>query len=395
MNSTGDFVTPNCTNPNTEFLPQYLARVIVGYTLFFIAIVGNVLTLIPLVANIKRMPIYSYIINLCASNIVFAFFIMFQDATWHMTVQWYFGNIPCKMCQYLKQFSMSWNSFAVFVVGLERTISLLKPMAVNSHSKRAVMLIVPSIVLAFIGCLPSAWIFKLYDGPVCQLARFRQCVDFTSNVTVEFRNAYHLFFVAFQFIVPTIGTIICYGLLIREVTSMVRNEETTRGRPNGGRKSTTSVKRAKKKLELMAIYIVTTFLACYTVYYISQLIQNRMKEHEKIQYSFLNVLQFSTLYLAPAIYPVIFGLMLKDVRAFLKQIKEAIFPIYQQQKKLDDSPRMHTMQTMATSITSRDGTPVGTPDPLRRGMVENRSEVSITRHLLSPAPPESPTPDRH
>ena len=51
-------VTPNCTNPNTEFLPQYLARVIVGYTLFFIAIVGNVLTLIPLVANIKRMPIY-------------------------------------------------------------------------------------------------------------------------------------------------------------------------------------------------------------------------------------------------------------------------------------------------------------------------------------------------
>ena len=51
-------MTPNCTNPNTEFLPQYLARVIVGYTLFFIAIVGNVLTLIPLVANIKRMPIY-------------------------------------------------------------------------------------------------------------------------------------------------------------------------------------------------------------------------------------------------------------------------------------------------------------------------------------------------
>ena len=110
----------------------------------------------------------------------------------------------------------------------------------------------------------------------------------------------------------------------------------------------------------MAIYIVTTFLACYTVYYISQLIQNRMKEHEKvrfnvdyrfitsfqIQYSFLNGLQFSTLYMAPAIYPVIFGLMLKDVRAFLKQIKEAIFPIYQQQKKFDDSPKMHTMHTM-------------------------------------------------
>ena len=50
----------------------------------------------------------------------------------------------------------------------------------------------------------------------------------------------------------------------------------------GQRKSVTSVKKAKKKLEYMAIYIVTTFLACYTVYYISQLITNRMKEAEKV-----------------------------------------------------------------------------------------------------------------
>ena len=52
---------------------------------------------------------------------------------------------------------------------------------------------------------------------------------------------------------------------------------------NRGRKSVTSVKKAKKKLEYMAIYIVTTFLACYTVYYISQLITNRMKEADKVR----------------------------------------------------------------------------------------------------------------
>lgn len=177
MNVTSDtstiFVTPNCTNPNTEFLLEYLARVIIGYTLWTIAIIGNVITLIPLVTNIKRMPIYSYIINLCASNIFFSFFVMFQDSTWHLTVQWYFGNIPCKLCMLLKQFSMAWNSFAVFVIGLERTVSLLKPMAHGSSKKRALLLIVPSMALALFGCLPSAWIFQLYDGPICQLQRFR------------------------------------------------------------------------------------------------------------------------------------------------------------------------------------------------------------------------------
>ena len=50
----------------------------------------------------------------------------------------------------------------------------------------------------------------------------------------------------------------------------------------------------------MAIYIVTTFLACYTVYYISQLIQNRMKEHEKVRfnvdYRFITNFRYSTVF---------------------------------------------------------------------------------------------------
>jgi hypothetical protein len=77
-----------------------------------------------------------------------------KDSTWHLTVQWYFGNIPCKLCMLLKQFSMAWNSFAVFVIGLERTVSLLKPMAHGSSKKRAILLIVPSMALALFGCLP-------------------------------------------------------------------------------------------------------------------------------------------------------------------------------------------------------------------------------------------------
>ena len=58
-----------------------------------------------------------------------------------------------------------------------------------------------------------------------------QCVDFVSGVSVEFRNAYHVFFVAFQFVLPTVGTVVCYALLIREVTSMVKNEESKSRQP--------------------------------------------------------------------------------------------------------------------------------------------------------------------
>lgn len=68
---------------------------------------------------------------------------------------------------------------------------------------------------------------------------------------------------------------------------MPQNSFSARRTGGGQRKSVTSVKKAKKKLEYMAIYIVTTFLACYTVYYISQLITNRMKEAEKVNHKFV------------------------------------------------------------------------------------------------------------
>ena len=93
---------------------------------------------------------------------------------------------------------------------------------------------------------------------------------------------------------------------------MPQNSFSARRTGGGQRKSVTSVKKAKKKLEYMAIYIVTTFLACYTVYYISQLITNRMKEAEKVSHKFaiifiiffLEAIQYTT---CPAVFNPLFG----------------------------------------------------------------------------------------
>ena len=36
------------------------------------------------------------------------------------------------------------------------------------------------------------------------------------------------------------------------------------------------------------------------------------------EYTYIQVFQFSTLYLAPAIYPIIYGFMLSDVKIYIK-----------------------------------------------------------------------------
>ena len=44
----------------------------------------------------------------------------------------YGGNFSCKVMQVLKQFSMTWNSFAVFVIGLGEFLKL-KKMVINFY----------------------------------------------------------------------------------------------------------------------------------------------------------------------------------------------------------------------------------------------------------------------
>ena len=100
---------PPCMDPPLEVSEEYLVRSGISFLIFCAAIVGNIFVLYPLIRNfkrqrfspssvpnidvtvlkvVKRMPVYSYIINLCASNLFFCIFVMFQDAIWHITVQW-------------------------------------------------------------------------------------------------------------------------------------------------------------------------------------------------------------------------------------------------------------------------------------------------------------------
>ena len=63
---------------------------------------------------------------------------------------------------------------------------------------------------------------------------------------------------------------------------------------NRKKKSVSSVVQAKKKLEYMAIYIVTTFLACYLVYYIAYFINNSKNNKEKVSIFNLWVIDYDS-----------------------------------------------------------------------------------------------------
>ncbi|XP_019487010.1 PREDICTED: gonadotropin-releasing hormone receptor isoform X2 [Hipposideros armiger] len=92
--------------------------------------------------------------HLTLANLLETLIVMPLDGMWNITVQWYAGELLCKVLSYLKLFSMYAPAFMMVVISLDRSLAITRPLAVKSNSK---------LGQSHIGL---AWLFSsLFAGP--------------------------------------------------------------------------------------------------------------------------------------------------------------------------------------------------------------------------------------
>lgn len=72
--------------------------------------------------------ISAHIASLALADLVMTFVVMPLDAIWNITVQWYAGDIMCKLLCFLKLFAMHSLAFILVVVSLDRYRAILHPL---------------------------------------------------------------------------------------------------------------------------------------------------------------------------------------------------------------------------------------------------------------------------
>lgn len=106
-------------------------RVAATLALFVFAAVSNLSVLISvcwgrgyrLAAHLR--PLIS---GLACADLVMTFVVMPLDAVWNVTVQWYAGDVMCKLLCFLKLFAMHSAAFILVVVSLDRYRAILHPL---------------------------------------------------------------------------------------------------------------------------------------------------------------------------------------------------------------------------------------------------------------------------
>ncbi len=74
--------------------------------------------------------------SLASADLMMTFVVMPLDAVWNVTVQWYGGDVLCKLLCFLKLFAMHASAFILIVISLDRQHAILHPLDALSAQRR-------------------------------------------------------------------------------------------------------------------------------------------------------------------------------------------------------------------------------------------------------------------
>ncbi|NXN06882.1 GNRR2 protein, partial [Indicator maculatus] len=240
-----------------QFTRAALVRVIITAILFVMAAGSNTAVLGSLLRKRRKSHVQPLILSLALADLLVTVVVMPLDVAWNVTVQWYGGDVSCKLLNFLKLFAMYAAALVLVVISLDRHTAVLHPF--SRARRRNGLLLRAAWVLSVLLALPQLFLFHLHTVPG---RNFTQRVTHGSFRAHWEETIYNMFTFTTLYITPLSVIIICYICIIWEITKQLKI--------NKGLITTQNdhISKARMKTLKMTIVIVATFIICWTPYYL-------------------------------------------------------------------------------------------------------------------------------
>ncbi|XP_029378185.1 gonadotropin releasing hormone receptor 4 [Echeneis naucrates] len=241
-------------------------RVIITFTLCAVSAVCNLVVL--WAANHRgrrKSHVRILIMNLMAADLLVTFIVMPVDAVWNITVQWQAGDIACRLLMFLKLVAMYSCAFVTVVISLDRQSAILNPLGISEAKRKSKIMLAVAWTMSLVLSLPQMFIF--HSVTITVPDNFTQCTTHGSFVQHWQETLYNMFTFVCLFLLPLVIMICCYTRIFVEISSrMTRNNQVSRDVPL--RRSHNNIPKARMRTLKMSIVIVTSFIICWTPYYL-------------------------------------------------------------------------------------------------------------------------------
>uniref|UniRef100_A0A3B5KDY7 Type II GnRH receptor n=1 Tax=Takifugu rubripes TaxID=31033 RepID=A0A3B5KDY7_TAKRU len=213
----------------------------------------------------RKSHVRMLIVNLTLADLLVTFIVMPVDAMWNVTVQWIAGDFACRMLMFLKLQAMYSCAFVTVVISLDRQSAILNPLAINEARQRNKVMLTVAWIMSFVLSLPQIFIF--HSVTIILPEDFTQCTTRGSFLTRWHETAYNMFTFSCLFLLPLVIMITCYTRIFFEISKRMQKDNLPSNEVHL-RRSKNNIPKARIRTLKMSIVIVTSFIVCWTPYYL-------------------------------------------------------------------------------------------------------------------------------
>ncbi|XP_077183586.1 gonadotropin-releasing hormone II receptor-like [Paroedura picta] len=276
LNSLEEILASGATNeslPAEELfqLPTFSTaakvRVAITIVLFLSSAFFNIVVLWTITQKYQKRPhLRILLMNLAAADLLVTFVVMPLDAVWNITVQWYAGDVACRVLMFLKLVAMYASAFVTVVISLDRRAAILNPLSVGEAKRKNKVMLCVAWVLSLLLALPQMFVFHTVSRS--QPTYFIQCATMGSFHAQWQEVLYNMFTFCFLFLLPLLIMVVCYSRIFIEISRKMKKAcAASKSREFHLRRSFNNIPRARMRSLKMSVVIVLTFVICWTPYY--------------------------------------------------------------------------------------------------------------------------------
>ncbi|XP_066541674.1 gonadotropin releasing hormone receptor 4 [Hoplias malabaricus] len=323
LNATCDYGECNRTVAEAALqLPTFSAaakaRVIITFTLCAVSAACNLAVLWAASTSRRRKShVRILIINLTVADLLVTFIVMPVDAAWNITVQWLAGDFACRLLMFLKLVAMYSCAFVTVVISLDRHSAILNPLAISEAKKKSKIMLSAAWVMSVALSVPQMFLF--HNVTITVPANFTQCTTRGSFVKHWQETLYNMFTFVCLFLLPLVIMIFCYTRILVEISQRMSKGNMS-SKEVHLRRSINNIPKARMRTLKMSIVIVTSFIVCWTPYYLLGLWYWFLPDdlEETVSHSLTHILFIFGLFNA-ILDPITYGLFTIHFRKGLKR----------------------------------------------------------------------------
>ncbi|XP_032906178.1 gonadotropin-releasing hormone II receptor-like [Amblyraja radiata] len=297
-----------------------VAKVRVGITalVFTVSAFCNLAVLWTTGRNRKRRShVRILIVNLVVADLLVTFVVMPLDAAWNITVQWQGGDLACRLLMFLKLMAMYSCAFVTVVISIDRQSAILNPLGISEAKKKNKIMLTVAWLLSAILSIPQILLFHTTSINVPQ--NFTQCSTIGSFKEHWQETSYNMFTFVFLFLMPLMIMIFCYTRILMEISKRMAKGNLS-SKEVHLRRSKNNIPKARLRTLKMSIIIVTSFIVCWTPYYLLGLwywFSPEMLSEEKVSPALSQILFIFGLF-NTVLDPITYGLFTIQFRKSLQ-----------------------------------------------------------------------------